>query len=104
MPPRTAAVKAFSPGTKAHCVDDAELHTEQEPRDATHEAAKDEGERDGPIDVDAHEACRLGVLGHGTEFPIPSFVRLTTRSSTTSRTRATTMVRTQSDWTPTPQR
>ncbi len=36
--------------------------------------------------------------------PLPSLVLLTTASSTTSRTTATTMVRTQSDWTPTPQR
>ena len=36
--------------------------------------------------------------------PLPSLVRLTTVSSTTRSTSAVTMVKIQTDWTPTPQR
>ena len=65
MPPSTAAVKALSPGMKPvyglirlYCTPNST------PAAAAHGPADEEGQRDDPVDVDAHEARGRLVLGH----------------------------------------
>ncbi len=69
MPPRTAAVKALSAGREPHRVDDARAEAEEEAGRPAEQAADHEGLGDDAVDVDAHEAGGLGVLGHGPDAP-----------------------------------
>ena len=67
MPPSTAAVKALRAGREAHGVDDAGADAEEEAGRPPEQTAQDKGLRDDAVDVDAHQAGRLGVLGHGPD-------------------------------------
>ena len=68
MPPSTAAVNALMPGRKPmlnRAV--SKKIAEQEARRPGQDAAEEEREHDDPVDVDAHERGRLGVLGGGAD-------------------------------------